>query len=398
MNTDVFHRPLNSLLFTVFAVAVFFEPQYVQDCLPAVDRFFFVGKLLVLVYLVFLGFLRYRFSLAFVLIAALELLLVLNTYIQDGATFSMVKIAIDTLALFLLIDFGLKCSAHNILNALSIVFIAIFGISMVTSIMHPEGLYIASFTTRIEELNATRFFLGNKNQALVIGMAGIAGCYMRDVYVKGALGSVSVLASVMMLVSVYVQKSTTSMLILLGLIMAVGIICLCHIRRLNPFVLMGSVVAADVAVVGLQVQVYFANFLSRLGKDISLTHRTAIWDLASDVISRAPVLGYGLEDSAVTALRFSGYGSPHNFYYAQMYYGGGIALAIIACVFFHAAHRLHRCPGIVASLLSCVLFFMLLQGIFESFSVGLVRFAVVLALANNVALIDAGQQSLQKRD
>lgn len=385
---DVFSRAFDSFWFVVLLAVVFFEPQYIQDCLPAVDNMFFICKVVVLAFLVLLGLIQYRFSPLFVLVAVFEIYLIGNTYIQDGSTFSMVKIAIDVLALFLIVEFGLKSNAYNTLNAISWVFFVLIGISMVTSIIYPDGMYIASYTNRVDELNATRFFLGHKNQALVLTMAGVACCYMRDIHKKGVPGKFSIVATGMIFINVVAQDSLTSILVVACLILLVCIICFKRIGGINPYFLIGLAVTADILIVGFQVQDYFANFFDLFGKDVSFTNRTAIWSIAEKVLSESPLYGFGLEHSSMTALRFGGYGSPHNFYFAQMYYGGVIALVFIAMIFFSALRRLRKCPCVASSLLACILMLMLFQGIVESFSVGIIRFVLVLALAYNVGLID----------
>ena len=82
-----------------------------------------------------------------------------------------------------------------------------------------------------------------------------------------------------------------------------------------------------------ELAVYIVEDL--LGKDMTFTHRTDMWDQSWNYFVKSPLIGYGLLDSDWYREHMVVYGiGPHNYIYALMLYGG-IVLPIVffVCVF-----------------------------------------------------------------
>ena len=72
-----------------------------------------------------------------------------------------------------------------------------------------------------------------------------------------------------------------------------------------------------------------------LGKDITFTHRTYMWDAASKVFVNSPIYGYGLVDAAWYYSHMSSFAKgPHNLIWGILIYGGIILLALFTYICF----------------------------------------------------------------
>lgn len=81
-----------------------------------------------------------------------------------------------------------------------------------------------------------------------------------------------------------------------------------------------------------------------LGKDITFTHRTDMWEQSLDYFFKSPFIGYGLLDGDWYKEHMVVYGlGPHNFILAIMLYGGVPLLALYLTIVFFAFRSLSAC-------------------------------------------------------
>lgn len=149
-----------------------------------------------------------------------------------------------------------------------------------------------------------------------------------------------------------VKKKTTFLSILVwasGYIFAFGrelgngIICqmiwtilfiMYHFRRIKE--LLKARYIFYVTAIGFLGIVVFRNLIigsiaNALGKDITLSGRTMIWDNTVKAIMRRPLLGYGMCDGEVFSKIISKpFDQPHDYILQIMFWGGFIALAVFA--------------------------------------------------------------------
>lgn len=78
-----------------------------------------------------------------------------------------------------------------------------------------------------------------------------------------------------------------------------------------------------------------------LGKELTFTNRTEMWDSAAKVFAESPIFGYGMVDAEwyLTNMNSSAIG-PHNFIYALLIYGGIIGLALFVTIAVFAIKRI----------------------------------------------------------
>lgn len=78
-----------------------------------------------------------------------------------------------------------------------------------------------------------------------------------------------------------------------------------------------------------------------LGKDMTFTGRTTLWDAAARVFADSPLIGYGFVDKDWYFTNMTTYAiGPHNFVYALLIYGGITLLGLFVIILFVAIRKL----------------------------------------------------------
>ncbi len=112
----------------------------------------------------------------------------------------------------------------------------------------------------------------------------------------------------------------------------------------------------------------FASYLVEdvLGKDLTFTNRTAMWDAAGRLFSESPLIGYGYvsNDWYLEHMNAEAIG-PHNFIYGVLIYGGIVLMAVLIGIFVMAYRRIRQCEGRLALLLQFGFVTMLFMMCFE---------------------------------
>ena len=113
----------------------------------------------------------------------------------------------------------------------------------------------------------------------------------------------------------------------------------------------------------------FANWLvvDVLGKDLSFTYRTDMWDSALRIIVKSPLWGYGYVSSDWYVENMSSFAiGPHNMIFAVMIYGGVIGLAIYLALWGVSLNKLlsnsqSRLSNMLFSLIAVFMVMMLME-------------------------------------
>ena len=139
------------------------------------------------------------------------------------------------------------------------------------------------------------------------------------------------------IVTLAIVKSMTSMTGILLLLL----FCLIPSRKL----LKTGIIALIASVIFFQIFVCFQgkgieqNSLAVwlvedvLGKDITFTYRTYMWDSAAKVFANSPIFGYGLVEADWYFSHMSSFAKgPHNFIWGILIYGGIILLALFTYI------------------------------------------------------------------
>ena len=110
-----------------------------------------------------------------------------------------------------------------------------------------------------------------------------------------------------------------------------------------------------------------------LGKDITFTHRTRMWDAAVRKISESPLFGYGFVDTDWFLSEMDSFAiGPHNFILSVLLNGGFILISLFLLMFFIVIKRIHVRYDKMGNMLLlglCIMFFMMTMEVFPFFFV-----------------------------
>lgn len=186
----------------------------------------------------------------------------------------------------------------------------------------------------VDDLKSTQGYIlgGNYNQMGCRLLCAVATSMMCLRYSKWWIINVIPVTLISIVTLAIVQSMTSFMGILLFLLF-----CFIPSRKL----LKTGIITLIATVIFFQVFVCFQgkgienNSLAvwliedMLGKDITFTHRTHLWDAASRVFVDSPIYGYGLVNADWYYSHMSSFAKgPHNFIWGILIYGGIILLAL----------------------------------------------------------------------
>lgn len=122
---------------------------------------------------------------------------------------------------------------------------------------------------------------------------------------------------------------------------------------LQPINILVLYIIAWFALIIFRLQYLFSNFITNiLHKDLTLSHRTIIWDRALELIRKKPIFGYGLSKSYDVFSVYHDYSggnnsvwtsiSGHNEILQLLYYGGIVLIFILLAMYFISCSRKRR--------------------------------------------------------
>lgn len=224
---------------------------------------------------------------------------------------------------------------------------------------------------------------GNHNQMGSRMIVAIAASLLCSHYNRYWLVN-SVLLIVVSILTLSFVESMTS----LAAIAAFAVIILTPSRQLKKVVAVGYLVffiLFQVFVVfsgeGLhnnELAVYVIE--DQLGKDMTFTGRTTLWDASARVIANSPLIGYGYVDMDwyLANMATIGMGS-HNFVYALLIYGGITLLGLFIFIFIVTLRKLLHKADSTALTLFMAIDTLLVMSLMETYPLFFIFFLLTLA-------------------
>jgi len=166
-----------------------------------------------------------------------------------------------------------------------------------------------------------------------------AACIFFDKTVVGILRRFAIVGLMVFAFSIIVSGSGTALATIL--LMSSILLWMRMLASVKPLVrmLLNGFVVSVVAMTVLGVMIFFTPtellvyFTDSLDKDVTLTGRTLLWEIAADAISAKPYMGWGF-DSHGTVKSYSAYWIDHNHYhngYLDVLLAGGWILFGLVC-------------------------------------------------------------------
>lgn len=346
-----------ALVFMVLYKPTMFSqmPQY-----STFDNLSNVFKLLVLLVLMACFLLSYqKVSLIFVVLALFEVWRVICTFYCGGNYSSLFLTVFNALAIVLVTEMGLKINPDALLDGAAFVLGTYVFLNFLTILIFPNGMY--EYNTFTEN-----YLFGYRNNMIMMIMPAMIFSIVRSLRYYNRLSLSSVLISLFSILSVILAFSATSVI---GICIFVVCVLMAIIGFMPKIFNIISYLLVNVAyffgVIILRVQDAFAFIIvDMLGRDLTFTGRTSIWDRALNAFYKSPLFGIG-EISNDMSRSLIGATHAHNYYLDLLYKSGIVgfvlfsAVLIICGISLYKNHSNGKIPFIVSG--SLLAFMIMLQ-------------------------------------
>ena len=296
---------------------------------------------------------------------------------------SFIYLAIRTLGLTFCIEKNLSSRPQKTINALAKVLQTLVLINFLTIIFFPNGMYS---TSRYE----TNWFFMYDNTHFMWYLAAILTSVI-DQMINNKKRIVLIVLLIITSFCTFYCMSATSVVAYVFLLINLFILLI----RKKPFLTYGkrliAYLFANYLIIYAQIQRYFEWFIvGILGKGLTFTGRTTIWERTIELISQKPILGYGFETTNFSKkLGSIFYTHAHNTILDIFYKGGIIAIIFFILMLLEIGNCIKKCSdkllaGIISASVSCCFIVMLLEA--REDKIGLYIVFVIAANINSLLL------------
>lgn len=342
---------MNQRWFIALVFMVLYKPAMFSQ-MPALHTFDTISNVFKVMVIAILGvwfFYFYRkVSLFFVGIVFFEVWRVLATIYCGGNYTSLFLAIFNALAICLVVEMGLKTDPDALLDGASFTLGLFVLINFATIILFPQGMY--EFNTFTQN-----YFLGYRNNSIMLFFPAIIFSIVRSLRKYNKLTLSSFVITAVSFATVILAFSATSVI---GMTVFILFLLLALINKMPNFLNIITYLAINIAyffgVIILRLQEAFAFIIvDMLGRDLTFTGRTKIWDSALAAFAKSPVFGVGeIENQASRDL--IGATHAHN-YYLDLLYKSGLpgfliffAILIICGVALYRNRKNGKIPFIVS--------------------------------------------------
>lgn len=399
---------MNQRWFIALVFMVLYKPAMFSQ-MPALHTFDTISNVFKVMVIAVLGvwfvYFYQKVSLFFVGIVFFEVWRVLAT-IYCGGNYTSLFIAIfNALAICLVVEMGLKTDPDALLDGASFTLGLFVLINFATVLLFPQGMY--EFNTFTQN-----YFLGYRNNSIMLFFPAIIFSIVRSLRKYNKLTLSSFVITAVSFATVILAFSATSVI---GMTVFTLFLLLALINKMPNFLNIITYLAINIAyffgVIILRLQEAFAFIIvDMLGRDLTFTGRTKIWDSALAAFAKSPVFGVGeIENQASRDL--IGATHAHN-YYLDLLYKSGLpgfliffAILIICGVALYRNRKNGKIPFIVSGAICA--FMIMLQSeayynIYYFFSILTLAAFIPYALpkkdeGGNFIFEEKGKHSLKKK-
>lgn len=236
----------------------------------------------------------------------------------------------------------LRVDLKNALNAFLIILEIYVYINFITLIIWPNGLLEA-------QTEYPKWFLGIDNLHIVYILPAIVVSYIYS-YLNSKEKKISVRSKIFTLVcvvSLILRMSITSIIGITAFIVVNVLLNLIKERKIiNFYSVYVFMIGLYLAVVMFRLQNVFAFLITDiLGKDLTFTGRTYVWDYVIKSIMRKPLFGYG-NVKLIENIYFNNwvhnFSHPHNLMLNILFKGGIFSFGIFTSILINLAQRMKK--------------------------------------------------------
>lgn len=321
----------STLFLIACAVSVIYVPNYITPL------FYNISKTLLWVTL-FLGIVFYikrrKFSKTIAGIALFCGILCLSSLLNPNTAWQMLlRVIMSSMQLCISLKNGFSENKEKTLRIYRDVFCTAALINAATFFIyyndnvHLRGMYVDG------RGYPSCYFLGQDNGTIFYTLPAILMCALYDIEKYRKITIKTITISLIMTVSYFWVSSgngiSACVLIIASMLLLKARCCGKRLlKKVSIKTILICCLLIFATIVIFRTQNPLMNAITELlGKDLTFTGRTNIWDIVLEHISKKPLLGYGFLDDA-TRDEMIPYGKAHNMYLRLMF-NGGIALLFV---------------------------------------------------------------------
>lgn len=263
----------------------------------------------------------------------------------------------------LYLEHGFIYYTKNTIKPLNTILWLFVFINFLTICLYPEGMYIT-------ERYSNNWFFMYDNTHIMWYFSAVLVSFINNKFIRKKQIKTSILYIIIVFCIIYC-RSVNSMI-------AFGIFVLyllfkktiSKIKWLNYSTYLKSFVTFNILFVFARIQYAFSWFIvDILGKKLTFTGRTIIWDKVIELIKDSPLLGYGYESTSIFISKMNNiyYTHAHNTLLDICYKGGILLMITFLYILFLIGKSIKECSNkALANFVSVILFCCMIMMIFEA--------------------------------
>lgn len=299
-----------------------FEPGYFNDTRGIIDLLYNICRVVSAFIILILYLKKRKVSYLFMSFAILWLYFLLNTIIKNGFSIGEVVRVSSYLVVAMLIEYYIKKQAKVLICAMLFLYEFLIIVNFITILLFPEGMYST-------ELQWENYFLGFRNLFILYFIP----CMTFEIIWAKFIGKWrrAIIIFTVCLISAILSASATCLLIT-SFYIILFITGIYNYKIFNILSVMFSYITAFFAVVVFRIQNLLEPLFSALGRNVTMTGRTLIWDYTIQKIIQNPLTGYGKQSAEYRIAQIPNVyaaSHAHNFLLEHLYCGGFIQFILL---------------------------------------------------------------------
>lgn len=369
----------NSSFFILFVILPYIKPSSLQLIAPSIDSLFDAWKILSMIIAVGLYLYNKKLSKIILSIGIYEVFLLISTIANSGDYRKALISCATILSFSMFVELAVKNNSKTFFYSIFFIYFVFVFINFILMLIYPNGLAVDNY------YGNTYHFLANDNALSPIFIPVMAIICIYSEYQHKSLTPSSIMLLIMIAVTVIITWSATG--VMMWFIMMAYILFIYKkipMPILNMRLYFIAFAVLQVMIVFLRVQDIFAYIIEDiLGKNITFTGRTIIWDSATELIKYKPWLGYGVYEGLGLIWYYNKYMYAHNGVLEVLLQGGVITLIAFVAVFLIAGKELYKLRSNPASgIISTGIFSILIGMLMESFANSILLYLLLVCACN----------------
>ena len=281
-----------------------------------------------------------KYSPIIIIIVIYQLLLLFTTFLNNGQVFEQIKGLITIVSVCMLFDMEIKNNSMKFLKTISYIYCIVSLLCLITMFKYyPLGMFI---DTRFDR---NYYLLGQDNASFFDILPSIAYLGIYEIMKNNKFTLKVLLYSLIISIGFIYVNSTTAfvclILILLFELTAKYKIwnLITSYKSILIFTVIAFIILMFVGVSNISLLVYFVQ--EKLGKSLTLTGRTTIWQNALYYISKSPIIGYGFEQTEILVEKFN-INHVHNIVLQILYNSGIVGGYLFFLINYKVANKMNK--------------------------------------------------------